>query len=79
MPLASIPVQRSQLVAGKLLIIILSGVKINLNLMVASRTRNNRLVLVLIIIWPLFERLWGAMAERFSASDLCSDGRVVRM
>ena len=22
---------------------------------------------------------WGAMAERFSALDLCSDGRVVRM
>ena len=23
--------------------------------------------------------MWSAMAERFSASDLCSDGRVVRM
>ena len=24
-------------------------------------------------------RLWHAMSERFSASDLCSDSRVVRM
>ena len=33
-------------------------------------------ILLLLIV---SRAMWGVMAERFSASDLCSDGRVIRM
>ena len=33
----------------------------------------------MVLEFSCLSSLWGAMAERFSALDLCSEGRVIRM